>query len=238
MPLPELTFASVFLPLLLAVITLGFFILSSRQPRLSLQRSVCIFLALNALTLACCTAADYLLAQYLPERVLKISPLIMTALYLVVGGLGKIPLVWGVALVTPGLWFCAQSINKFFFNLSFVSAALPQDPAWFLLVAVSLVVLMHVAKMQNFWDALEQPEVTAAFCYGMGGFWLLSLGESTIFALFSLPLYVWVIALFALAAFGLWLAKLLGDAVLSACCGLGIVAGLYSIGVYVFAPAA
>lgn len=241
MPTQELTleptFAGVALPLIFLAAAVFFAICAKRMPPLTYQRYAFAFLALNFFSLGCCIGADYNLIGKVPELALKISPLFFTLLYLVIGGIAKKPLIWGVGLVTPGFWFFCQKIDAAFFNLEMVHATLPQDPAWFLLVAVTLVVLMRVARMQNFWDALEQPELTASFCYGVAGLWLLSLGWTSVFAVFSLPVFVWMALLLVLSVFGFWLSKLLGDNALSLCSGLGIIALLHAIGVYLFTPA-
>lgn len=226
------------LPALFALVTLALWFFGLRQSRLQTRRSVLLFLALNSLTLTVCVAADYNLAGRVPDWMLNISPLLWAVLYLLVGGVGKRPLVWGSALITPGLWFFAQRLDGMYFNLSRHTLPLPQDPAWFLLVGVVLFALMHVARIQKFWDDMEQPELTASFCYGMAGFWLLSLGEASALAMFGLPVYAWMVLLLGLAAVGLWVARLLSDLVLAVCCGLGIIGVLYSYGMYVFAPAA
>jgi hypothetical protein len=226
------------IPALFALFTVLFWFFGLRQSRLQTRRWVLMFLALNSLTLTVCLAADYNMAGRVPDWALKLSPLLWAVLYLIVGGVGKRPLVWGSALVTPGLWFFAQRLDSAYFGLSRFTMQLPQDPAWFLLIGVALFALMHVARIQKFWDDMEQPELTASFCYGMAGFWLLSLGEASALAMFGLPVYAWMIVLLGLAAVGLWVARLLGDLVLAVCCGLGIIGVLYSYGMYVFGPSA
>lgn len=238
MPTQELTFTGVVLPLVFLAAAAFFFICSRKMPPLTFQRYVFAFLSLNFFSLGCCIGADYNLAGKVPELALSLSPLLFTLLYLIIGGVAKKPLVWGAGLTTPGLWFFCQKIDGAFLNLELVHASLPQDPAWFLLVAVTMVVLMHVAKMQNFWEALEQPELTASFCYGMTGLWLLSLGWTSVFSVFALPVYVWMALLLLLSGAGLWLSKLLGDNGLSLCSGLGVVAFLHAVGVFLFTPAA
>lgn len=226
------------LPALFALVTILLWLFGLRQSRLQTRRSVLLFLALNGLTLTVCLAADYNLAGRLPDWMLKLSPLLWALLYLLVGGVGKRPLVWGSALATPGLWFFAQKLDGMYFSLSRFTMPLPQDPAWFLLIGVALFALMHVARIQKFWDDMEQPELTASFCYGMAGFWLLSLSAPSALAMFGLPVYAWMIVLLGLAAVGLWVARLLGDMVLAVCCGLGLIGVLYSYGIYVFGPTA
>ena len=234
---PDFFSVDVLLPAFLAVITLAIYIAGLRQSRLLSRRSVLLFLALNGFTLTACLAADFHLAAKVPEWALQLSPLALSLVYLFVGGIGKKPLIWGAGLATPGLWFFAQRLDGVYFHLSRYTLALPQDPAWFLLIGAVLFVLMHIARIQKFWDAMEQPELTASFCYLMAGLWLLSLGGSSVLALFALPVYAWMAILVVLAGVGFWVSRLLGDIALAICCGFGVIGALYSFGMYVFAPA-
>ena len=234
----EIFSMGILLPFFLTLVTLAIFIAGLRQSRLLARRSVLLFLALNSFTLTACLGADYHLIGHLPGWLLSVTPLCFTILYLIIGGGAKKPLVWGAGLATPGLWFFAQRLDELYFHVSRFTLPLPQDPAWFLLIGAALFVLMHVARIQKFWDAMEQPELIASFCYAMAGLWLLSLGEASVLGMFTLPVYAWAAILLALAGIGLWVARLLGDLALAICCGLGVIGVLYSFGMYVFVPAA
>jgi hypothetical protein len=196
-----------------------------------------LFLALNSLTLGLGLGIDACPFP-LPAFLRAFLPLGCALVYLILGGFARHTTLWGAGLATPLFWFAAQKADAAFFHLSRSVAPLPQDPAWFLLCAAVLLAPLGLPLMRKFWEEMEQPELAAGFCYALAGLWRVSAGESGILTLLALPLWGWAACLLLLALAALWISRLLADTLLAVCGVLGILASLYSFGLFFVALAA
>ena len=219
------------IPALLILIPAGFFYAGCRlsaQERFSRAGKPLSWLGGQGITLVLASLLFVLRGAFVPDMVVTQLPLILTVCYFLLACAFRSSFILSIAIATPGLWlFCSQSWQAFS-GAKEMLFKLPQDPFWYLLAAVLLFCLRNRPKLKEFWNGLEEVLTTMSGSYFMGGLWLLALGQQSLLAGIGLAPYVWAVVLLAAAAFLLWCARLMQDAILTGCSMVGLVAGLYT----------
>lgn len=185
------------------------------------------WLAGQGVTLTLAALLFVLRGTFIPDMVVVQLPLIFTVCYLLLACALRSSFLLSIAIATPGLWLAGALSWQTFSGAKEVMFTLPYEPVWYLLAAVILFVLKYRPKLQEFWDGAEEVLVTMSGSYLMGGLWLLALGQKTLLVSLGVKPITWAFLLLAVSAALLWCARLMRDAILTACSVVGLLASLY-----------
>ncbi|MDL2266947.1 hypothetical protein LJC46_03045 [Desulfovibrio sp. OttesenSCG-928-G15] len=186
------------------------------------------WLGAHCVTIVIVALLTVLHGHYVPGMIVTQLPLLLTGLYLAVGLLRSSAFIFSLGLATPGLWMFLQKSWEAFSGNTEAFYILPQEPFWYLLAAGVIYFLQYAKKPHELWDSVQASLITISGSYLMGGFWLLALGQPSLFATIGMPQYFWAVVLFFLAAFLLWCARFLHDAIFATCSVIGLAAGVYA----------
>jgi hypothetical protein len=181
----------------------------------------------HGVTLVLVTALT-LMRGPVPDMVVTQLPLIVTAVYLVAGFIIRSPFLFSLGLATPGLWVFVIKSWQAFSGATESLYSLPQDPFWYLLAAAVIFCLQYLQKPKEFWDEAEASLAIVSGSYLMGAFWLLALGQASLFSSVGIAQWIWAVLLTAVSSFLLWCARYLRDPLFAACAIIGLSAGVYT----------